>query len=272
MIMKRKNYSIEFPERWEEVTQEEWIRLLHLREEAGHRPSVSLLDVRRNWCRCILDERGISPFFKRTAYCKLLDDLSDTLDWAVTETDGEITVRFDSTVNLIPSYEGFTGPASHGADLTFAQFRDAAVYAGSYEQTADGVFLERLADTLYLKKADGKHTYDRRNVAVTGFPTAVNWGIYAWFAAFCNALRQDTFCIDGSEVSFAPLFRNDETENGTEKGESLGLDAVLFAMAESQVFGDCGQVERTPVLMVFLKLLADLRRVEAIKKETKRRI
>ena len=53
------NKQIDFPDCWEEVLPAEWLYLLRLRQKLIERPKITLMDVKREWCRFVLSNRGI---------------------------------------------------------------------------------------------------------------------------------------------------------------------------------------------------------------------
>ena len=89
------------------------------------------------------------------------------------------------------------------------------------------------------------------------------WGIYAWFAYFCEYLTRGTFVIEGTEVTFAPLFNVTENENA-KGGSSLGR--ICLTLAESHVFGTARDVDHTQLLTVMQKLLMDYETLRKMRK------
>lgn len=149
--------NIEFPDCWEEVQPAEFAYLLKLRMLLILTPkAISLTDVKRLWCRYVLRRRGLKS--KRKDYYLLVNRLAETLDWQwrVDEETHTVALTFDSTVNLIPSWAGFFGPASHGADMTFGEFRYSVIMMNEYTRTHDVAYLHSLCAILYrrMKTAD----------------------------------------------------------------------------------------------------------------------
>ena len=276
--MKAK--EIEFPECWEEVRPEEWTYLLKLRHELSARRGIALLDVKRAWCYYVLKGRGYGFGYRHhTDDMNLVERLAGTLDWMwlVDDEEGCISLRFDSTRNLLPRWEGLRGPASHGADLTFGEFRCATAAMNLYTQDHQPGDLLALVATLYRKpwkygKRDKfvqdelpRYMNDAKNM-----PPWLQWGVYAWLAYFCDYLLRGDFVIDGQTVTFAPLFgRRDKDAPRPSSGQDLGLNSILYTVAESGVFGTADDTDRTPLLRVLLKLLDDKQRAEELMKRYK---
>ena len=281
--MKKK--EIEFPDCWEEVLPAEWLYLLRLRKKLEEQKGVSLADVKREWCRFVLANRGIRAASKNEYYV-LIYNLAMTLGWMWRESEDGLIVEltFDSTKNLMPAWKNLRGPLSHGSDLTFGEFRQATMMMNAYNETKEPLMLQMLCGILYRKpgKKVGKTDFDGRyreefNQArinlyaerVRTMPTQMQWGIYAWFATFCEYLMTGTFITEGSQVSFAQVFGRGEAGDDGPKEESLGMNSVLFSVAEAGVFGNVEQTDGTLLLRVMMKLLDDKLRVDAMTRRNK---
>lgn len=279
--MMKKEKIMEFPECWEEVRPEEWAYLLRLRHELMTRQGIALIDVKRAWCYYVLKGRGYRfGHLHHTEDMNLVEQLAGTLDWMwlVDEEEGCVSLRFNTTKNLLPKWKHLRGPQSHGGDLTFGEFRAATAAMNLY--TADHLPSDLLAlvATLYRRpspngkrrpfEADWLPAYMRE---AKGMPEWLQWGVYAWFASFCEYLLTGTFVIDGQEVTFAPVFGRREKDAPRAAGQDLGLNSILYTVAESGVFGTAGETERTPLLRVLLKLLDDKQRADELEKRYKQK-
>jgi hypothetical protein len=149
-----------------------------------------------------------------------------------------------------------------------------------YNQTRKPEILQMLCGVLYqkpgatLNKKNFNGIYrEEFNPARMGLyadririmPEHIRWGVYAWFAYFCEYLLTGTFIIEGTEVCFAPIFVRSGSEGGTSE-QNLGLHAIGLSVAESGVFGNAEQTDRTLLLKIMLKLLNDHQRAEALQK------
>ncbi len=284
--MKQKN--IDFPDCWEEVKPLEWIHLLKSRYKLMIKPGIDLLDVKREWCAYVLRNRGYR-FKVKTDDMLLVNGLADTLDWMwkVDEDSGEIILVYDSTVNLIPEWTVLRGPLSHGADLTFGEFRHAVALMNTYNETKEEVHLRALCGTLYRSsgKKVGKADFDgcyreefhpgRMDLYITRvrmMPEWVMWGIYAWFAYFCQYLIEGIFIIEGKEICFAPVFeRKRKDDSGTGSiNQDLGMHTILFSVAESGIFGNVADTDNELLLQVMMKLLDDKQRADELLNRNKK--
>lgn len=288
--MKQRQRYIEFPDRWEELTQKDWEDLLKIRQKvADHGGMYSELDITTETVRRLLENRGFKLQMNNPDYLLLIGRLAKSLGWLWHADGVTISLAYKDTRNLIPKVKEWLGPLDHGADLTFGEFRQAFAHLRNYEnpmcetpeecdkirQTA----LEALAGLLYRPEAteDQKHDqqlrrqpYDWDSIddkIMRGrqmHPWQV-WGIYAWFAYFCEYLTTGTFIIEGQEVSFAPIF---QSASDSKKSDGVGgMSQICLTLAESHVFGTAKEVDRTPLLTVMQKLLMDYKTLMKINKK-----
>ena len=276
----KKEKDIEFPDSWDELTPREWTLLLWLRHTLATRPGIALQDVKRAWCFQTLRWRGLKFRRKDAADGMILvDRLSRTLGWmwAVDEEDGSVALDFRTTKNLLPRWKDLTGPQSHGAGLAFGEFRAATAAMNLYTQGHGPRDLLALAATLYRRPGAGgrRLPFDADLLpaymrAAKGMPVWLQWGVYAWFASFCQYLTEGTFLIDGQEVCFAPVFARRDPDAPRPSGQDLGLNSILYTVAESGVFGAADDTDRAPLLRVLLKLLDDKQRADELMKRAKK--
>ena len=276
----KKEKDIEFPDSWDELTPREWTFLLRLRHALAEQRGITLQDVKRAWCFQTLRWRGLK-FRRKDAVdgMNLVDRLSRTLDWMwrTGEEDGSVALDFRTTKNLLPRWKNLEGPQSHGAGLTFGEFRAATAAMNLYTQDHMPSDLLALVAILY-RRPDGQGkrlpfdpdllpAYMR---AAKRMPPWLQWGVYAWFASFCQYLTEGTFLIDGQEVCFAPVFARRDPDAPRPSGQDLGLNSILYTVAESGVFGTADDTDRAPLLRVLLKLLDDKQRADELMKRYKK--
>lgn len=285
----RQKKDIEFPDCWEELKPLEWLHLLKNRDKLMHKPGISLQDVKREFCAYVLKNRGYHIAGKDDLI--MIDRLADTLDWMwqVNESTGEdgatvVTAQltYDCTVNLLPTWQYLQGPASHGADMTFGEFRYAAAAMNKYNAGQDPADLRALCAILYRPDVEEKgckirepfrpQYMGRYMELVRDMPQCVQWGVYAWFAYFCNYLFIGTFIIDGLELCFAPVFERHRKSPDEQPGiiQNLGMNSVLYSVAESGVFGNVDATDDTLLLRVMMKLLDDKQRADEMMRNLKR--
>ncbi|MEL5895044.1 hypothetical protein AAE250_16315 [Bacteroides sp. GD17] len=284
--MKQKD--IEFPECWEEVRPTEWLHLLKIRDKLMRQPGLELVDIKREWCAYVLKNRGYR-FRSKIEDMRLVDGLAKTLDWMWRAGEDEeaqggtiVELTYDCTANLLPAWRYLRGPMSHGADLTFGEFRQAAAVVNKFNAEHDLADLRALCGILYRKPVKDKgcimrepfrpQYMNRYMGLVRDMPVWIQWGIYAWFAYFCQYLFTGTFIIDGLELCFAPVFDRHKKSGGYSPGiiQNLGMNSVLYSVAESGIFGNVDATDDTLLLRVMMKLLDDKQRADEILRNLKK--
>lgn len=277
--MKQKD--IEFPDCWEEVKPLEWLHLLKNRQKLMTKPGISLLDVKREWCAYVLKNRGY-VFRSKVKDMLLVNQLAATLRW-MWQTEGDtVVLTYDSTVNLMPEWRYLRGPMSHGADMTFGEFRHAVAAINKFNAGHDPLDLQALCAILYRPPVEKKgcvarepfrEQYMSRYMGlVSSMPEWAQWGVYSWFAYFCEYLFTGSFIIDGLELCFEPVFSRSkrETSDRTDSVQSLGMNSILYSVAESGVFGNAKATDDTLLMRVLMKLLDDKQRADEMMRNLKK--
>lgn len=271
--------EIIFPDCWEELTPSEWQYLLKLRAKLESDNRINLMDVKREWVHFVLKGRGWRDGFRAVEPLVVIENAARSLEWMwrVYE-NGVIELTFDSTEQLLPKWRKYRGPKSHGADLTFGEFRHALTYCNAYTQEHRPEMLTALCGVLYRRAGiselgQWRESFNENLMNYYGnriylMPDYLKWGVYAWFSSFCRFLTEGTFIIDGHEVCFAPVFSRSKGEDPAD--QSLGLNSILFSVAESGVFGSMKETDHAPLLRVLMKLLDDHNKAEALRKEMKK--
>ena len=298
--MKKESRYITLPENWGELTSDDWremLRIRHIVASTDHQWTVE--DVRIESARALLKSRGVRQQLNNPQWLLLVSQLAQTLTWLWTEDEGRLSLVYRSTENLMPwvaigtgkKSQTLKGPVSHGYDLTFGEFRQALQHLKAYENPVGETETEKieyrttalcvLAGLLYRPEASEDQRHQgllRQPYDWDGFDDKMArgrrmkpwqlWGIYAWFAYFCEALTTETFIIEGEEVCFAPIF---EKREGVAKTEGNGgtMAQICHTLAETHVFGTARDVDRTPLLTVMQKLLQDYYTLQKLKKVKK---
>ena len=279
--MKKQRY-IELPDTWDELTEADWrevLKIRHLVATTDHQWTPD--DVRIETARMLLKNRGIKTQPNNTSYLLLLSQLQKSLTWLWQEQDGGLSLCYRSTANLLPRirhgigicHKEWRGPESHGADLMFGEFRQAIQHLKAWESEQNPAALCALAGLLY-RPADSARRFCRRPYDYDSIDEKIargrqmkpwqRWGIYAWFAYFCEYLTTGTFVLEGNEVTFAPLFDAASAPAGFAAGPS-SLQQICLTLAESHVFGTARDVDNTPLLTVMQKLLMDHETLKKLK-------
>ena len=155
------------------------------------------------------------------------------------------------------------GPADALMDISFEELIAADAELTLYTATKDSRHIDNLLATLYRRPGPqqpaGRRVepldIDRTERTARIFRFVPSWKKHLfllWYAACVDNLQRGTFTINGREVSFAPLFNDNEPP-----GKSLGWLGTLFNMAERRTFGDMKETSATNIIDVLLLLLND---------------
>lgn len=284
-----KIQEMDFPSGWDEVQPKEWEYLLRLfwNLKSG---KYLMKDLRLEWVRFVLSNRGMRTARVGDKVYFLIYNLANSLAWMFQEDKDEngnviqVGLNFDSTYNLLPRWKNLVGPMDHGQDLTFGEFRYEVAAMNDYTKTGNGSALSSLCGMLYRRSggnpkskdfdghfrqpfSPGKHAYYLS--LVKDMPDWMKWGVYAWFASFCAYLMEGVFIVDGVEVCFAEIFgrnKNTDSDSGETPVHSLGMNDILYTIAESGVFGNAQAVDDTLLIRVMMKLLSDKWKIDNLKK------
>ena len=97
------------------------------------------------------------------------------------------------------------------------------------------------------------HQMEKRVEAFKSAPFGFVYGVYLFFASM-------QIFVSGAEVPWGDktldlsiLFRNDG-ENVEIEAQDIGLDSVVFAMAESGAFGNFEEVQNTSFWTIIIKM------------------
>ncbi len=271
-----KQRYIEIPDTWQDLTPDDWREVLKIRQKVvDNGGRYSELDIKTETARVLLKNRGVKLQLNNPNYVQLVGQVAASLGWLWQAEGTVVSLVYKDTRNLLPKVREWLGPADHGQDLVFGEFRQAFVHLKAYEQTQTVTPLHALAGLLY-RPCDGRSrrlpydddSIDEKIARGQQMQPWQVWGIYAWFAWFCEYLTTGTFIIDGCEVCFAPLFAHEsQKSHGAHEGNSL--QQICLTLAESHVFGTARDVDNTPLLTVMQKLLMDYETLQKIKRTKK---
>lgn len=263
-----------FPNCWESMTEREVVYLIKLWMMLVHRRDLSMNDIRRQFVSQVFTWRGIRKE-KTIDYMLLVNQVADTLDWAISfnEQSAQVVINYDCIVCQIPRFADLQGPQNYGGDLSFGEFK---YLLAVFNAIGKGEDVERnlslMGAVLYRRrdKKTGRRILFREAEVSTGkmrkLPEHITYYAYLWFAAFCKYLMDGPFIIGGHEVNFKCIFTPTEEDSDN----SLGMDSILFSIAESHVFGNIKDVEDAQLFRVLLKLVDDKNKSDDMKKLLKK--
>lgn len=163
---------------------------MKIRAKLENDSRITLADVKRAWTRFVLKGRGWREGFRAVEPLVVVNNAAQSLDWMWrVHENGTIELTFDSTEQLLPKWRRFRGPKSHGADMSFGEFRHALAYCNAYTKEHQPQMLTALCGVLYRKTGDSKLGQYREPFhadlvslyanRVYAMPDYLKWGVYA---------------------------------------------------------------------------------------------
>lgn len=262
--------KVGFPNSWESLTRRETICLLKLFLMLQQDKGLSLRDVKRIFTSQVFSWRGIRKE-KTIDYMMLVDGASKTLDWAISYDDvlQAAVMNYDCIECLIKNFGKLQGPVSYGGDISFGEFRYLLMLYNALAENDDVYALDRMAGVLYrtVDKKTGRHVLFNANTNYgelgKRLPEWLKYYAYLWFTAFVRYLMAGDFIIDGNTVNFAKIFAG---EKETPSDNFIGMNSILFSVAESHVFGAAKEVDETQLFRILMKLVDDSNKAEELMK------
>lgn len=202
-----------------------------------------------------------------------------------------VALSYYEVTNRFPEIEVagilFTGPVDGMVNITFGEYRQAWMYFEMYIDTRNDNALDLLVATLYRPERTGYEvlktsaTFDgqrsepfnanltqRYAALLADVPFWQKYIILLWFLNCDRLIKEGELTVGGNPVSFAPLFRKDKEAEEVETLDEtdLGLTQLLFMVAESNLFGNPEQVDRTGYIDILTALLYWKKQTDKIRK------
>jgi len=259
---------LEFPSSLDELSPENFIAFVNAYIKFSAR-EISYRDFKimmlfhfididtRNWVRDKLTE------VQKDLITENVHRLSELINFffSADKTNGEINLAIDFsswTKNLLPEYKGYHGPVGLFSDLIGIEYKEAQVESSLFMQDLDTRHLDVLCAVLYRKPLlpfMQKPKFDAIKVAAISkktckWPLVVKYGVFLNFMALQYHLKCSAFTVDGKEISFAPLF----SEENSGSDDNLGMTALFFTLAESRVFGNVAETSSQNIFDILYRL------------------
>lgn len=175
----------------------------------------------------------------------------------------------------------YCGPSDQFMNITFGEYSDVLRLFNDFNATGNKQLLYIIAAILYRPKkafhcirkrlnsydGDPRVSYntkiiearaDKFKVLDIGFI----YGVYLFFASFQKFIVSANIMWGGREIDFSILFETQEDDEQQDQDETipgLGMDSIIFTIAESGAFGTTDQVRKVNFWEVFIKMY-DLRK------------
>lgn len=176
---------------------------------------------------------------------------------------GRLCLSFDALANPMPvARRGLrrplVGPADMLSDLTFGEFRHAAVCLDSFFRTGSPRLLDECIAHLYRVRVRSANRAGRRVAPVSARSVGMDtrrtaslapWQkslVMMWFSACLKYLQSGVAAIDGELVEMSRLFSGD---GSGDKGCSW--NDLLIEISKEQTIGNMERVDEEPLFSIF---------------------
>lgn len=188
------------------------------------------------------------------------------LGFLFTEDDGTARLSIDTVRNPLPRIGRRYGPADLLQDLTFGEFRAAAMAVQTFSRSRDTRDLDECLAILWRSRIRRPNRAGRRAGPLSGRnferdhraaarmrPWQKNLAL-AWFCRCLQFLQTERLTLNGEEVDFAQLFVSD---GGASKGPAVTWNDLLVQLAKDQTIGNIDRVDEEPLFSVLQILWAN---------------
>jgi hypothetical protein len=232
---------IEIPSAIEELTpqQYEYYCFLAFALAAG---TIDIQQFRLRWFSYLIGYRRANYTILKPEYVSELDKQMATIDGFFVDDKGKLHVQLDTTVNLLPTYKGYTGPGDWLEGVTFGQFVDCYTILETISDAADEEAVkgyEQIARRLYnIPEADM-------------IPNLLTFHAPRLFANVWRAIQTAPIEINGKKIDFRIIFKSNGKSRPDDK---TGWTGIIFEIAGAGVFGSVKEVEQTEFWTILLYL------------------
>lgn len=224
--------------------------------------------------KTIQDEEKYANIY---AVSELIDDFFEI------DENGQKTIKQYYIHNPVPSFKPLWatlyGPTDSFMNVTFGEYTDGLRLFHDFHATGDMQYLKLLCALFYRPKkrfhrllkhqanydGDMRKKYNPATLEADGnklkhAPIGFVYGFYLLFASFQKYLVDAKILWGGKELDFSILFSGDGTTADTTTPD-IGMDTIVFTIAESGVFGKVEDVRNTNLWDIMIRMY-DLRRAD----------
>lgn len=211
-----------------------------------------------------------------------LNELSNIVDsFFETSPTGQKTIIQNYIHNPIPSialWNRYYGPTDNFLNIKFGEYVDALRLFQEFPKTNTTKHLYLIAAILYRKKkpfhfikkrqnnydGDIRIAYnakivDKNALKMQHLPIGFVYGVYLLLASFQKFITTAQIPWGGRIIDFSILFDAKENKNEIEDEDenepaSIGMDSLIFSIAESGEFGNADAVRNTDMWEILIRL------------------
>jgi hypothetical protein len=274
LLNTRTKKTIRIPECVEELTPDHYAHMLKLAAKylycAQPNPLVfktqlfaHITKLKMSFAFRFVDaETEAAVWSALTDKINLLDSFFD-ID---TDDDGHTThtLQISTTRNMLPRYKSWHGPSDLINDITFKQFRNC-LNALKMLQNPDitNAEMHRYSTDIF------KSLYHSPKKKPERIPPHLLIHTNAWFSYWYQLITTTPLNINGEDIDFSILWKNDK-KNEPESADKSGWLGILYSVAESGVFGKTADADNEKLFRVLLYLykikIAEIEQAEKMDK------
>jgi hypothetical protein len=172
----------------------------------------------------------------------------------------------------------YFGPENE-EDFTFGEYMDTLEAFLDFSETGEIDFLTKMFAINYRKTPFFKRSKRKNCLKYKGEIDLKKfkhnhigefYGFYLYFASLNKYISSAKIFVQGNEIDLSIIF---EGENENSKHPGIGMKSILYALAESGIYGNMEQVRDTPLWEILVRMYdvtkAILDEKERLKKQTK---
>lgn len=188
-----------------------------------------------------------------------------------------------------PAWKRYYGPTDQFMNIKFGEYTDALRLFYQFNTTGEMELLYDMVAILYrpkkafhfirkqlnsydgdIREAYNIHTIQKRSKAFKYAPLGFIYGVYLYFASFQKFISSAKVPWGGKELDLSILFESSDSDTIYEQDESvpdIGMDSVMFMMAESGAFGTRKELDNTSIWMIWIRMYEIRRKDLELKKQ-----
>lgn len=176
--------------------------------------------------------------------------------------------------HFTPLLRKYFGPADQFENVTFGEYSDALRLFHQFHASGDMELLYHMAAILY-RPSKSFHSIRKRSANYDGdirqkynpnhvqsrakvfryMPVGFIYGVYLYFASFQKFISSAEVPWAGKVLNLSILFQVSSDDAPVDVGhDDIGMDAVMFTLAESGVFGSPKELNNTNIWMVLVRM------------------
>ncbi len=264
------------PSTWDEMSAEQ-IRHIFMEYDKAFRCGMSplvfnvrvlyyLMGIKRTFRAALMDRLYPQRAMKKAENVYRICDECLAFLFSEPDSGGQVRLSFDSVKNPLPYvkcglFRTLCGPADLLQDLTFGEFRHAAVSLNNFFLSKEIADLDECIAHLYRVKSWNENRAGRyvRNVTnnsvkrdimrASRIPVWQKTLIMMWFSSCLRYLQNGTVIIDGEKIDMGLLFAKDEDSRSGVMGYSW--NDLLIEIAKEHSVGNIERVDDEPLFSIF---------------------